>query len=362
MKHFEYATYQKSFQRLGLGLALIALAGMLTESAKASHILSERVYWPISVFILKVISKITGILPFSLAEFCLYALLLFLPCVIVRYILRSINSGGWLKRGISIVTTAALLLGSFSLYFQLSWGLTYYRYSLQDRMGLAVQYRPSYQLNTAVGALIADMNSTVSKVERDGSGVMMELSFEELAEKTETAFEYYTQSNWAGVKKVTASKLMSYTNITGIFVAFTGESNVNANNTTAALPFVMAHEMAHRYGIAPEDEANFFAFLVCKESKDPVLRYSAYFTAMQYMLGALYDADEAAYNVQWEKIDPLIIHDFNKYSEHWNQYAGTASELAEKVNNSYLRAQGQKEGVQSYGRITDLLIAYYIND
>lgn len=361
MKHFEYERFEKSIRRFGFGLALFALSGLLTESAKASRILSERVYWPVSVFILKIISKITGFLPFSLAEFCLYAVLLALPCLIIWYLLRCRKRGDWLKRGISIFTSLTLIFGAFSLYFQLSWGLTYYRFSLQDRMGLAVHYRPAYELDMAVSALIKDMNDTVSKVERDADGVMAELPFNVLAEKTDAAFEYYTQSQWAGVKKVAASKLMAYTQITGIFTAFTGESNVNANNTVAALPIVMAHEMSHRYGIAPEDEANFFAFLVCKESKDPVLRYSAYFMAMQYMLSALSEADEAAYARQWEKIDPLLIKDLNKYYDHWSPYQGAVSQLAEQVNSSYLKAQGEKDGVKSYGRVTDLLIAYYIN-
>jgi hypothetical protein len=32
-------------------------------------------------------------------------------------------------------------------------------------------------------------------------------------------------------------------------------------------------------------------------------------------------------------------------------------EAQERVNNAYLRSQGQKEGVRTYGRMVDLLLA-----
>jgi hypothetical protein len=39
------------------------------------------------------------------------------------------------------------------------------------------------------------------------------------------------------------------------------------------------------------------------------------------------------------------------------RYRGPAERVSQAVNNAYLKTQGQREGVRSYGRMVDLLIA-----
>jgi hypothetical protein len=47
-------------------------------------------------------------------------------------------------------------------------------------------------------------------------------------------------------------------------------------------------------------------------------------------------------------------------NEHYRQYEGKVQDAATKVNDTYLKAFGQEEGVQSYGKAADLLIAWYL--
>lgn len=42
--------------------------------------------------------------------------------------------------------------------------------------------------------------------------------------------------------------------------------------------------------------------------------------------------------------------------EFWEQYEGTAAEVQEKVNDVYLKVNGQAEGVRTYGRVVDLMV------
>ena len=42
----------------------------------------------------------------------------------------------------------------------------------------------------------------------------------------------------------------------------------------------------------------------------------------------------------------------------WSEYDGSVAEVANMVNDMYLKANGQKQGVKSYGKMTDLLVAY----
>ena len=43
----------------------------------------------------------------------------------------------------------------------------------------------------------------------------------------------------------------------------------------------------------------------------------------------------------------------------WDKYEGKAAEAASKMNDTYLKLNQQKDGVKSYGRVVDLMLAYY---
>ena len=51
-----------------------------------------------------------------------------------------------------------------------------------------------------------------------------------------------------------------------------------------------------------------------------------------------------------------IIADLEENNEFWNRYEGEVAEVQEKVNDAYLKANGQVHGVQSYGRVVDLML------
>ena len=44
------------------------------------------------------------------------------------------------------------------------------------------------------------------------------------------------------------------------------------------------------------------------------------------------------------------------HATYWDQFEGPVSEVADKVNDAYLKANGQVHGVQSYGRVVDLML------
>ena len=46
-------------------------------------------------------------------------------------------------------------------------------------------------------------------------------------------------------------------------------------------------------------------------------------------------------------------------NEHYAQYEGKVQDAAQKVNDAYLKVFSEESGVQSYGEVADLLIAWY---
>jgi hypothetical protein len=54
---------------------------------------------------------------------------------------------------------------------------------------------------------------------------------------------------------------------------------------------------------------------------------------------------------------PGVRRDLAALAAWAERYRGPAERASQAVNNAYLKSQGEKEGVRSYGRMVDLLIA-----
>ena len=109
-----------------------------------------------------------------------------------------------------------------------------------------------------------------------------------------------------------------------------------------------------------EDEANYLAYLACMVSEDPLVRYSGTMLALIYAGNALAGQDMELYGELWSMYHPGMVRDFADNSAYWDQYEDTViSETADKVNDVYLKANEQEDGVKSYGRVVDLLLAEY---
>jgi hypothetical protein len=157
-------------------------------------------------------------------------------------------------------------------------------------------------------------------------------------------------------KRVLLSPALALLGISGIFMPFTGEANVDTTLPEWTLPFVAAHEIAHQRGFAREDEANYLAYASCFRHPDPAARYSAVMEASLYALAALRTADPAAHHALQARRGPAVRRDLEALEAWRRKYESRAGAVHEKVNDAYLRVQGT-EGVTSYGRMVDLLLA-----
>ena len=153
---------------------------------------------------------------------------------------------------------------------------------------------------------------------------------------------------------------MSYAHTTGVYTFFTGEANLNVDFPDYTLPYTAAHELAHQRGVSRENEANFIAFLVGISSTDTYIQYTAYMNMFEYVASALYQADSTMYTEVYSMLSPLAQGEFSAYSKFYDKYRDSkAGEISSSINNSYLIANGSKEGTKSYGLVVDLTVAYF---
>ena len=137
---------------------------------------------------------------------------------------------------------------------------------------------------------------------------------------------------------------------------------VDPDTYAASLPFTMCHELAHRLTIAAEDEANFAAFLASTAHEDVAFRYSGWYSAFVYCYNALYEADQAAATEIWDAMSETLRTDCRRANAHYKPYEGTVQDVAQQVNDAYLKAFDEEAGVKSYGKVADLLIAWYLKN
>jgi len=148
-------------------------------------------------------------------------------------------------------------------------------------------------------------------------------------------------------------------NIAGIYVPFTFEATFNADMPHANIPHTMLHELAHFKGFMREDEANFIAYLASREMDSPAFRYSGVMLALIHTGNALFAADRDLYFELSGGLNDGVWRDFDYNRAYWQQFEGRVAEVATAMNDVYLRHNRQEDGVRSYGRMVDLLLADY---
>jgi len=303
-----------------------------------------------------VISKITGIIPFALGELSMYAL----PAALVAYIALSIIKRVKFKHiaRVLLTWTGAILLPFVWLY-----GIAYFSPTPSERIGLTVNPATAQELLETAEYYRDLLNA--SEVERgEGNQTVRQTlksynksvisGYNKLAEQHD-----FIRANPAPAKGLVLGVVQSHLGISGIYFPWVTESCVNLNTPPQNLPATIAHELAHRQGVAPEDEANFLGILACLSSGDPNVEYSGAFLAYTFLSNALGKADPASQSRLWAGLSDKVLADFFGVREHYERYEGPINELGERINDTYLRAMQQEAGTESYGMVVDLLVAYY---
>ena len=302
-------------------------------------------------------------------DFCLWQMLavaggaLIIATIVLMIVLRwnPIQWTGWVLAGVSVVV----------LLHTVTFGLNYHAGPLADDVRLDMKEYNLIELSLAT-AYYRDMaNLVADRVDRDASGEVDFGTFEEIAKEAGNGFDHLTRDSsypvFAGsnlpVKKLGWADMYSSMGITGFFCGITGEAAVNPQIPDLTLPFSMCHEMSHRKSIAVERDANFAAFLACQANDNINYRYSGYFMAYRYCLSQLQSLDMAsARDIMAQEISQLS-HDMESYSKFFaSKKNDRATELADTVNDTYLKANGDEKGIASYNDVCGMLVNWFIQE
>lgn len=140
----------------------------------------------------------------------------------------------------------------------------------------------------------------------------------------------------------------------GIFLPFSGEGHVDPGLHPVTIPFVMAHEMSHAQGFTNEGVCNFVAYHTMSRSDDPLLSYCGSMGYFRYLASQCRRMDREWYETFFQNLDPLIKNDLIHISAYSRKYPDILPKLRDLTYDTYLKAQGIKDGMKSYNTVVRL--------
>lgn len=339
-----------------------------------AHWYSTHIY-PVWV---NVTGRIMGIFPFSVSEIMLYAGMAAAILTFLRFVMRVLRKRAVKRQFLIWSCNLYTLAGALFFLYVLNCGINYHRESFSEGSGIRMEKYSTEELRTVCLWLTEEVNNRSSKLPRNVYGVMelqgregsiekafdRIISLDKLNEEAVEAMEQLGEQcpvltgHYPKPKGLLFPWILSVQQLTGIYSPFTVEANYNSDIVDYNIPFTVCHELSHLRGFMQEEEANFIAFLASTGSENIEFQYSGYLMGWKYCMNVLYRIDYNAWEEVREQLAETVEPDLSANRDFWDKYEGKIAETANRVNDTYLKANDQSEGVESYNRMVDLIVAY----
>jgi hypothetical protein len=301
---------------------------------------------------------------FSLAEILITLLVLWALYYIVRTVIILITRPQKLAHlGKRLYVMLVLALYIFAAY-SWTWGVGYHSTDLAVKTSLTSSGISVAQLTDITKLFAEKANELAGQVNRDADRHLIfdkEYDFElskGLYTNVVSQIPALSGTSYPP-KAMLYSKLMTAVGFTGVYIALTGETNINVDAPAALIPATIAHEMAHQRGVNSEDEANFAGIAACITSNITIYEYSGYLDGLIYLSNALYEADPDACSAILSTLNSDVLCDWKDNSDYWAKYESTAAaQTVSAVYDDYLKSNGETLGISSYGACVDMLVTW----
>jgi hypothetical protein len=319
------------------------------------------------------LSRVTGVVPFSVGE----VLILGLAAWVLWHGIAGVTAAArrrrsWKNLLLGGLLTAGQLTGIIVALFYVLWGFQYSRPRLEARLGWPagteapadVLAELAEEMVGATNAAYAELHHGTDSGEptRFADRAAMEAALEEGWRRAAEATgldEAVGRRSYGPVKRpLILSRGLDWLGISGFYLPFTGEANVNRGIPDVSYPHTAAHEKSHQRGLNPEDEANFFGYLAAVSAPDPVARYSAYLFAQRQLLAALWIPDEERTRELIDQRLPGVQRDVDAIRAYWARFEGPVRDASRQTNDAFLRTNRVEGGVHAYARSVELMVAW----
>lgn len=316
-----------------------------------------------------------GSIPVAIGELIYYTFIIVLIINIIRYFI-SIKSLNQIKRNIGITLLKVIWLGiRLFVVFQLIWGLNYMQPDPTNAFNIQVQTPKNAQIaldqmNALTYELIQELNITKEEITSTKAKTP---NFDQLVYHIHQDYEKVSGSyprlkiEQQSVKKAIFPIFGDYIGYLAFYQPITGEAIVRADLPLLTQPYTIAHEMAHQLGYASETEANFIAFVVASESKDPVLKYSMLLQMFSYAQDAQllllagtkgFDAWKMQIAKNKAMLSPAVLKDRAAIKAFFAARAVKQIQASNQLYDQFLKWNQQAAGLDSYADVLKWVRAY----
>lgn len=354
---------------LGAGVAAYVVFRILAAAPGVAESAYSRAVGPFLVWLL---SRITGVLPFAAVEVALAGYAVWLGMAVRRGV-RDVRRGRRSSRhlvaggGLRVARDAGVII----TIFYVSWGFNYARAPLDVRLGWPAFTNPTLDELETWSRELVDAGNRAYRVihgsEDAGHPTSMPRDRRALDRALEEGWQRAAarldlpasvERRYGPVKRLVLTPVVARFGIAGFYFPWTGEANVLWNAPAVRTPHSMAHEKAHQRGIGPESDASFLGYVAAALAPDPHARYSALVFAQGQLLSALARADRERFEAVAVQRYPGIVRDLRDLLEYWAQFQGVGTTVGRSVNDRFLRTNRVQGGIQSYGRSVRLIMTF----
>lgn len=296
------------------------------------------------------LSWLAAAVPFSLEE---VVVLVFLG-VFIRVLVRAVRKKEGFVRWLGKTARVAMWL---VVWFYLGWGNNYFRTPLYPRLGIE---RTSFEteafdrfLTDYTEALNAGAGSAVTW-DRDSLGADIRSFYT----RQVSAYGYTGLCRWQKVKRPLVNPLYSAVGVLGFMGPFFCESQVNLDLPEIEYPFTLAHEMAHLAGVTSEAEANYWAYVYCRQSEDAAVRYSGHIGLLGYAASnASALLPKEGYAAWTDSLSPKVLQDYYGIRRYWQERRVKAiDEVQRWMMDLFLKSNRVSEGAMDYFGVIGMIM------
>ncbi len=275
-------------------------------------------------------------------------------------------------RGALLVLHVVVLLGA---WFLLTWGMNYGRPTVPQRLGLseaiavsADDATPKKRTLQSTDLLVEELRASTRVVNGlraslTSAGTRRRSAFEPADARPlgrllqQTLVDIGTDTVPVRRLRILPAGTLLRFGTAGVFSPWTGDPHVDGGLHALQMPFTATHELAHAQGVTEEGDCNLLAYLACRRSPDPFVAYSAELTYLRYLRSAVARRDRALFDEISAALDPAVDQDLRDIRFAMDRFREIAPQARDLIYDSYLKTQGVQEGLASYGRIIDWVVA-----
>ena len=265
---------------------------------------------------------------------------------------------------IDVFSTVSLVYFAFYLF----WGMNYYRLPLHKAVQLENKYTTE-ELIIVTKKLIEVSNTIhINISQNDTLKIEIPYNKKQLLSKVVNGYNTLEQKfphlkyNPSSVKLSIYSLPLTYMGYSGYLNPFTNEAQIDGMIPLYKYPTTACHEVAHQIGYAAENETNFIGCLAAINNEDIYFKYSGYIFALRHCLNEIYRRDVGCYEDLLESVNKGILKNYQESYNFWVSYQNPLQPIFKSTFNSFLKANNQEKGIESYSYAVALFVNYFENE